>query len=118
MQSPKSERRDAPRIEVRTNALLVCQGDTVQRCRILDINEYGCRLHFAGFEPVDQFHLVNPQMAVVYSARVMWRQPPLAGTRFLGAWTLASSDCPAWLRDAVTRYQASRLAQTSTLRVA
>ncbi len=95
------DRRRAPRFAVRTNALVVVRGQAPRAGVILDINGFGCRLRTDGYEPPAEYHLVDPETQVAYHCRVMWREPPLCGNRYLANWSLTSPACPAWLRQAV-----------------
>jgi hypothetical protein len=94
------ERRRAPRYPTRLDALLLNRGDPPQTCRILDINQYGCRLELDGPSQTGSFYIIDLAGAVAYKARPMWSKPPLTGTRFLECWSLASPDAPAWLIEA------------------
>ncbi len=48
----------------------------------------------------DQLSQSLPENGIAYHCRVMWRQPPFCGNRFLESWRLTSPACPAWLREA------------------
>lgn len=112
------DRRRAPRFAVRDNALVAIRGAALRDCQILDINEFGCRLRIPDFDPPGEFHLVNLERGVAYNCRVMWRQDPLAGTRFLETWSLSSAACPMWIRDAVSNNSARVRGMARGLRVA
>jgi hypothetical protein len=107
----ESDRRRAPRFAVRTNALIAVRGQPLREGVILDINGFGCQLRTTGFEPPAEYHLVDPEQAVAYHCRVMWRQPPLCGNRFISTWSLTAAACPAWLREAVSGARARGLAK-------
>ena len=111
MSPSEFDRRHAPRFAVHTNALVAVRGQPLRASTILDINEYGCRMRAIDFEPPAEYHLVDPEQGVAYHCRVMWRQPPLCGNRFIATWRLDHAACPAWLREAVSGAGARGLAK-------
>ncbi len=91
------EKRRAPRIPARLDAVVAVGRSPLFRCLILDINIYGCRLHVGDEEAPERFHLIDLPLGVAYEARVIWRKAPLLGTRFLATWNLAAPESPEWL---------------------
>lgn len=93
------EKRRTPRVPTKLDAAVVTDRRILFRCVILDINVYGARLEVGGEAPPERFHLIDLLSGVGYEARIMWRQTPMVGTRFLATWNLASADAPQWLKD-------------------
>lgn len=91
------ERRRAPRYEVRLDAAIAADGAMLFPGLIVDINRYGARVETGEHEAPDEFILLDVLGAIAYQARVVWRQPPLVGARFLQTWTIPGPDAPTWL---------------------
>lgn len=111
MSQSEFDRRRAPRFRVRSHALVAVRGQPPGEGFILDINGFGCRLRTEGYEPPAEYYLIDPETQVAYHCRVMWREPPLFGNRFLETWSLTSPACPAWLRETGTGAGARGLAK-------
>jgi hypothetical protein len=93
------EKRRAPRVATKLDAVLADDGRMLSRCAILDINAYGAKLDVGEHQAPDAFYLVDVLSAVAYKARIVWRQAPLVGTRFSETWSLASPTAPQWLKE-------------------
>jgi hypothetical protein len=97
------DKRRAPRVVAKLDAVLAIDGRVLSRCAILDINAYGAKVEVTqapDADPLpDAFYLVDLLSSVAYKARVVWSQAPLCGTRFLETWSLSAPTSPQWLKD-------------------
>ena len=92
-----NERRREPRYEVRLDAVVAADGDMLFPCLIVDINRYGARVDAGEHDPPDEFFLLDVLGATAYRARLVWKQAPLVGTRFVETLALPSYGAPGWL---------------------
>jgi hypothetical protein len=94
------ERRRAPRIPVRADALIATDaGAQAIDCAIHDMNCFGARISVGDVDVPASFYLVDVLSSVAYMARPIWREGDLAGLRFSKILPLSDREAPGWLCD-------------------